>query len=105
MTEPGVRIVAVATSSRADYAHLYWPLCALRDEPKIDLRVIAFGAHLAPEFGATVEHIERDGFTLAARVPCLEAEDTDIAMARTIGCATLGLTEVLGELRDRKSVV
>ena len=93
------RIVAVATSSRADYAHLYWPLCALRDEPEIDLRVIAFGAHLAPEFGATVEHIERDGFSLAARVPCLEMGDTDIAMARTIGRATLGLADVLSKMR------
>ena len=34
------RRVAVVTTSRADYGHLYWVLRDLRDHPGIDLSLI-----------------------------------------------------------------
>jgi UDP-N-acetylglucosamine 2-epimerase (non-hydrolysing)/GDP/UDP-N,N'-diacetylbacillosamine 2-epimerase (hydrolysing) len=93
------RTIAVVTTSRADYSHLYWPLHELRARPDIDLRLIATAAHLSPEFGHTVDEIERDGFTVAERVPCLLSSDSDVGMAKTIGLATLGFADVLGRLR------
>ena len=93
------RTIAVVTTSRADYAHLYWPIKALQARPAIDVRLIAMGAHLSPEFGTTVGEIERDGFVVHERVECLLSSDTDVGMAKSIGVATLGLAEVLGRLR------
>jgi len=93
------RTIAVITTSRADYGHLYWPLKELQARPNVDLRIIAIGAHLAPEFGTTVNEIERDGFTVHERVECLLSSDTDVGMAKTIGVATLGLAEILGRMR------
>jgi UDP-hydrolysing UDP-N-acetyl-D-glucosamine 2-epimerase len=93
------RTIAVVTTSRADYGHLYWPLKELQARPNVDLRIIAIGAHLAPEFGTTVSEIERDGFTVHERVECLLSSDTDVGMAKTIGVATLGLAEILGRMR------
>jgi UDP-hydrolysing UDP-N-acetyl-D-glucosamine 2-epimerase len=93
------RKIAVVTSSRADYSHLYWPLRLLLDHPKVDLKLIVLGAHLSPEFGTTIEQIERDGFPIAARIECLLASDTDVGMAKTIGVATLSLADTLGQLR------
>ncbi len=93
------RTIAVITSSRADYSHLYWPLRDLAAHPEVDLKVIAFGPHLSPEFGLTVNEIERDGFTVAARIECLLSSDTDVGMAKTIGVATLSLADFLGQLR------
>src|SRR5579862_5882313 len=58
------RTIAVVTTSRADYGHLYWPLKELQARPNVDLRIVAIGAHLASEFGTTVNEIERDGFTV-----------------------------------------
>jgi UDP-hydrolysing UDP-N-acetyl-D-glucosamine 2-epimerase len=92
------RIVAV-TSSRADYCHLYWPLRDLQASGEVDLRILALGPHLSPEFGLTVGEIERDGFTVEERVECLLSSDTDVGMAKTIGLATLGLADVLARLR------
>ena len=40
------RTIAVVTSSRADYGHLYWPLKHLAAAEQCDLRLIAFAAHL-----------------------------------------------------------
>jgi UDP-N-acetylglucosamine 2-epimerase (non-hydrolysing)/GDP/UDP-N,N'-diacetylbacillosamine 2-epimerase (hydrolysing) len=93
------RKIAVVTSSRADYSHLYWPLRDLSAHPSVDLRIVAMGPHLSPEFGLTVQEIEKDGFPIEARVECLLSSDSDIGMAKTIGVATLSLADLLGRLR------
>lgn len=93
------RRVAVVTSSRADYNHLYWPLREIAAHPGLDLKLIALGPHLSPEFGCTVAEIEKDGFTVDARIECLLSSDTDIGMAKTIGVATLSLADCLGQMR------
>ena len=92
------RTIAVITTSRSDYNHLYWVLRELASRPEVDLRLIAMGSHLSPEFGNTVEQIERDGFAVR-RVECLLSSDSDVGMAKTIGVATLSLADLLGEIR------
>ena len=94
-----IRRIAVLTTSRADYGHLYWPLRELDSNPDIDLRLIVVGAHLSPEFGNTIVEIERDGFEIADRIECLLSSDTDVGMAKTIGLTTLSLTDTLSRLR------
>jgi UDP-hydrolysing UDP-N-acetyl-D-glucosamine 2-epimerase len=93
------RTIAAVTTSRADYNHLYWPLRDLESHPEIDLRVIALGPHLSPEFGSSIGQIEKDGFRIDARIECLLSSDSDIGMAKTIGVATLGLADWLGHAR------
>jgi UDP-N-acetylglucosamine 2-epimerase (non-hydrolysing)/GDP/UDP-N,N'-diacetylbacillosamine 2-epimerase (hydrolysing) len=93
------RRIAAVTSSRADYCHLYWPLRELAAHPAVDLKLIALGPHLSPEFGHTAAEIEKDGFPIAARIECLLSSDTDIGMAKTIGVAMLGLADCLGQMR------
>jgi len=93
------RIIAVLTTSRADYSHLYWPLRDLSENENVDLRIIALGSHLSPEFGHTVREIEKDGFQIAVRIECLLSSDSDVGMAKTIGVATLSLADVLGKMR------
>ncbi len=93
------RKIAVVTTSRADYGHLYWTLKELRDRPEIDLKLIALGAHFSPEFGNTFKEIEADGFTIDESIECLISSDSDVGMAKTIGAATLSLADVLGKMR------
>lgn len=93
------RKIAVVTTSRADYSHLYWPLRDLSTHPNVDLRLIVLGSHLSSEFGHTVSEIERDGFKIDARIECLLSSDTDVGMAKTIGIATQSLSDLLGDMR------
>src|SRR5882757_6409098 len=99
MTESQRRTIAVITTSRADYSHLYWPLHDLAAHRDVDLKLIVVGAHLSPEFGMTVREIERDGLAVAGRVECLLSSDSDVGMAKTIGVATLSLADLLGQMR------
>ncbi len=94
-----MRRIAVITTSRADYGHLYWPLREIEAHPELELELIVIGAHLSATFGQTVELIRDDGFQIAASLDCLDPEDSDVGMARTIANATGQLTGVLAELR------
>jgi len=93
------RTIAAITTSRADFTALYWPLHDLASHPEVDLKIIALGSHLSPEFGSTIQEIERAGFRVDARIECLLSSDTDVGMAKTIGLATLSLADCLGEMR------
>ena len=93
------RKIAVITTSRADYGHLYWPLKDLSEHPEVDLRLLALGSHLSPEFGNTIQEIEKDGLRIDARIECLLSSDTDVGMAKTIGVAALSLADALGQMR------
>jgi UDP-hydrolysing UDP-N-acetyl-D-glucosamine 2-epimerase len=93
------RKIAVVTTSRADYSHLYWPMRELAAHPGVELGVIALGPHLSPEFGNTIAEIERDGFPIKARIECLLSSDSDTGMAKTIGVAILALADTLSAWR------
>ena len=93
------RKIAVVTSSRADFSHLFWPLRELAARPEIDLKIVAIGPHLSPEFGHTAGEIEKAGFPIDARIECLLSSDSDVGMAKTIGVATLGLADCFGQMR------
>src|SRR5580700_6239301 len=93
------RTIAVITTSRADYSHLYWPLRELAAHPDVDLKLIVMGSHLSPEFGLSVQEIQKDGIAIAASVETLLSSDTDIGMAKSIGIAVLSLADLLGSMR------
>ena len=99
------RRVAVVTTSRADYGHLQWLLHDLRAHPAIDLKIVAFGPHLSPEFGHTVDEIMRDGLVVDEAIESLLSSDTDVGMAKSLGLATLGLADVCARLRPSLIVV
>ena len=93
------RKIAVVTSSRAEYGHLYWLLRDLSKDDAFDLKLLVMGAHLSPEFGTTIHEIRNDGFAIEAEIECLLSSDSDVGMAKTIGLATLGCADVLAKVR------
>jgi len=93
------RTIAVITTSRADYSHLYWPLRELAAHPDVDFKLIVMGSHLSPEFGLSAQEIQRDGIPIAASVETLLSSDTDLGMAKSIGLAVLSLADLLGRMR------
>lgn len=91
--------IAVVTTSRADYSHLYWPLKELEQHPDVELKLIVIGSHLSPEFGRTIDEITRDGFAIEASLECLLSSDSDTGMAKSIGVAVLSLADCLAAMR------
>lgn len=73
-------------------------MAEIRDDPALDLQVVATGAHLAPEFGLTYREIEADGFAIARKVEMLLAPDTPFAVAKSMGLGMIVLSDALREL-------
>lgn len=93
-----MRRIVVITGSRADYGLLSVLMREIRNDPALELQVIATGAHLSPAFGMTIREIEADGFAIAARVDMGITSDQRIALTAAIGRGVAGLGEALARL-------
>jgi UDP-hydrolysing UDP-N-acetyl-D-glucosamine 2-epimerase len=93
------RRICVATSGRADYGLLYWPMRDIAAAEDLGLQLLVTGTHLEPRFGETVRQIEADGFAIDARLPMDLAEDSPEAMARSTALALTGAVEALERLK------
>lgn len=81
--------IGVLTSSRADFG-IYLPLLKkLRDENLFELNIIAFGTHLSPFHGETIQQIESEGFTVKYRVESMLLTDTAESIATAMGLTTI----------------
>ncbi len=86
------REICVVTGSRADYGLLFWLMKEIEADPDLALRLVVTGAHLDEKFGGTVDGIERDGFTIDARVPMDLGDDTQSGIARAMGAELAPMT-------------
>jgi GDP/UDP-N,N'-diacetylbacillosamine 2-epimerase (hydrolysing) len=86
--------IAVLTSSRADFG-IYLPLLhALASDPFFEFSIIAFGSHLSPAFGMTIDRITAEGFEVAYRIPVIPDDDSPAAIATAMGKTMEAFAEV-----------
>ena len=99
------RKICVVTGSRADYGLLRWVMQGIKDDPRLNLQVIATGMHLSPTFGLTYRMIEEDGFRVDAKVEILGSSDSPAAIAESMALALTGTAKALSELKPDLVVV
>ena len=81
--------IAILTSSRADYG-IYLPLLkALKDDPFFELRIIAFGTHLSPFHGYTINQIVDDGFEVSFQIESMLTGDSPNAISTAMALTSL----------------
>lgn len=93
------RRICVATSGRADYGLLMWPMRDIAAAGRLTLQLLVTGTHLEPRFGETVRQIEADGFAVDARVPIDLVTDDPAGLARSSALALTGAVEALCRLK------
>ncbi len=91
--------ICVVTGTRAEYGLLYWTMKSLQSNPKVNLCICVTGMHLSPEFGLTYKQIEKDGFTIDAKVEMLLSSDTSVGISKSIGLGVIGFAEQFERLR------
>ena len=79
-----MRKIAVFTGSRAEYGILKPILTAIRERNDLELDIIVTGMHLLDKFGQTYREIEKDGFKISEKIPCI-SEDDDTKERETLG--------------------
>jgi GDP/UDP-N,N'-diacetylbacillosamine 2-epimerase (hydrolysing) len=93
------RKICVITGTRAEYGLLRWVMEGIRAAPELELKIIATGMHLSPEFGFTYKEIEKDGFQIDRRVEMLLSSDTPVGIAKSMGIGMIGFGEALQEMQ------
>ncbi len=84
----------MVTVARSDFG-IYKPLLSqASSRPEVDLRILASGMHLAPEFGLTIREIEEAGFDKIDRVEMLLSSDTPEGTAKSMGVGILGFAQL-----------
>lgn len=97
--------IAVFTGTRAEYGLLYWLLKDIQKNDELALQLVVSGMHLSPEFGLTYQQIEKDGFTIDAKVEILLSSDTSVGVAKSMGLGVLGFADALQRLQPEALVV
>lgn len=100
-----MRKVCIITGTRAEYGLLRWVMQGIKDDPELELQIIATGMHLSPEFGLTYQVIEQDGFHIDRKVEMLTSSDTAVGMAKSMGLGLIGFADALYELQPDMIVV
>ena len=100
-----MRKIAIVTGTRAEYGLLYWIIKGVHNDPDLALQLIVTGMHLSPEFGLTLETIEKDAFPIADKVEMLLSSDTETAIATSMGLGIIGFAKAYERLKPDIMVI
>jgi UDP-hydrolysing UDP-N-acetyl-D-glucosamine 2-epimerase len=85
------RKICVVITARPSYSRIKTALRAIDDHCGLELQLVVTSSALLEQYGATVNFIERDGFSIIAHVNNLVKGENGVSAAQTIG---LGLREL-----------
>lgn len=91
--------ICVVTGTRAEYGLLSPLIQRIAADDTLKLQLVATGMHLSPEFGMTVDLIEKDGFQLADKVEILLSSDSAIGISKSMGLANISFAETFERLQ------
>jgi len=96
-----IRKICVITERRADYSRLKPVLQKIKQDPRLELFIIASGAHLLSETGRTIDLIKQDGFSIDANIQMFSKDknDTGVEMSRALGRALIGIANALEKIK------
>lgn len=93
------RKIAVVITARPSYSRVKTVLSAIKEHPNLELQLIIAASALLDRYGSAINYIEKDGFTIDAKVfNVLEGENLTAA-AKTTGIGILELSTVFDNLK------
>jgi GDP/UDP-N,N'-diacetylbacillosamine 2-epimerase (hydrolysing) len=99
------KIISILTATRAEYGLLKPIIAKLNTVEEFDVRIVATGAHLSPEFGLTYQEIEEDGFTIDEKIEILLSSDTPSSISKSMGLAMISFAGYFEKLNPALLVV
>ena len=99
------RKICVVTGSRADYGLLRWLMQEIKEDPDLELQILATGMHLSETFGSTYKEIESDGFKINEKIAVLSGDDSGLSLAKSISLGISGCAEAFERLKPDLIIV
>ncbi|MFN3782988.1 MAG: UDP-N-acetylglucosamine 2-epimerase [Spirosomataceae bacterium] len=92
------RKIGFFTGTRADYGLLFPLMKKMQSSSDWEISLLVSGMHLSPEFGYTVQQIEKDGFKVDYRVENLLSADTPLAQIKSTALGLMGYGDALSQM-------
>lgn len=99
------KIISILTATRAEYGLLKPIITKLNEIVDFDVRIVATGAHLSPEFGSTYQEIEKDGFKIDEKIEILLSSDTPASISKSMGLAMISFADYFAKLNPDLLIV
>ncbi|MDT0643037.1 UDP-N-acetylglucosamine 2-epimerase [Zunongwangia sp. F363] len=93
------RKICVVVTARPSYSRIKSALKAIKEHPGLELQLVIAGSALLDRYGNAVDFIEKDGFSIAAKVFMVLEGENPTTMAKTTGIGVLELTNVFYNLK------
>ncbi len=93
------RKICVVITARPSYSRIRSALKAIRSHPDLELQLVVAASALLERYGNVIETIERDGFSINARVYMVVEGENLAAAAKTTGIGLMELGTVLDNLK------
>ncbi|CAM4239819.1 UDP-N-acetylglucosamine 2-epimerase [Gillisia hiemivivida] len=90
--------ITIVSGTRAEFGLLNPLIDEIQNDQEIQLQLIVTAMHLAPEFGYTVNEIEKKGYKIDKKVECLLSSDSAVGITKSVGLAMIGFADALNEL-------
>lgn len=97
--------ICILTATRAEYGLLKPIIKKLIEMAEFDVRIVASGAHLSPEFGLTYKEIENDGFVIDEKIEILLSSDTTSSISKSMGLAMISFASYFDRLKPDLLIV
>ena len=85
--------ICVMTATRAEFGLIKSVIEKLIEVPEFDVRIVATGMHLSPEFGMTYKEIEECGFKVDRKIEMQLSSDSTVAVAKTMGLTMISFAD------------
>lgn len=94
-----MRKVCVVIGSRANYSSIKSAMRAIQTHPELQLQVVAGASAVLDRYGAVVDLMEDDGFSIDARLFMLIEGETPATMAKSTGVGLMELPTIFERLQ------
>ena len=94
-----MRKVCVVVGSSANYSSIKSAMHAINDHSELSLQVVAMASALLDRYGAVVDLVRKDGFTVDEEVHMLVEGETPLTMAKSTGLGLIELTTAFNRLK------
>jgi UDP-hydrolysing UDP-N-acetyl-D-glucosamine 2-epimerase len=93
------RKVCVVITARPSYSRIKTVLSAIQQHPDLELQLVAAASALLDRYGTVANYIEKDGFSIAAKVYMVMEGENPTSMAKTTGLGLLELSTTFDNLK------
>lgn len=77
----------------------------VKESPDVKIQVIATNMHLSPDYGMTVNEIEKDGFSVDCRIDSLLSGDSPAATVKSMGLTQIGIADAFARMQPDLVVI